>query len=252
MKASELQKELYDILDISSFPGDASLNGVQIASSDKDVGKVAFAVDACLETIVKAAEAGADMLVVHHGLFWGRALAIAGSHYERVKACLDADMSLFACHLPLDAHPLYGNNAQMALALGMDGYDPFGEYKGKSIGFKGKLPVGMTLPDIAFRLGFTFEGGLKLLPFGKTVVETVGIISGAAGDDVAQAVEEGLDLFITGDVPHEVYHYVEENHINLIGGGHYRSEVFGVKALERLVKGRYGLETVFIDSETGL
>lgn len=252
MRTHEFFKELYDILDIGAFKNDIALNGVQITSSDKEMKKVAFAVDACLDTIVKASDAGADVLVVHHGLFWGQPLSITGSHYERVRRCIESDMALFAAHIPLDAHPLYGNNAQMALKLGMSGYDPFGTFRGMSIGFKGELPVEMTLPDIAYRLGFSYEGGLKLLPFGKTLIKTVGIVSGGAGFDVKDAIEEGLDLFITGDCPHEIYHLVEESGINMISGGHYRSELFGVKALERLCKGKWGLETMFVDSETGL
>ena len=252
MKTRELVKELYDILAIDDFKQDISLNGLQIACSDKEIKKVAFAVDACKETLSRAAAWGADMLIVHHGLFWGKPIAIDGAHYDRVKLCFDNDMGLFAVHIPLDAHPLYGNNAQMALKLGMNSFDSFGSFRGMPCGFKGELPYEMGLEEVCFRLGFSFETGLHVLPFGKQMVKTVGIISGGAGWDVLDAIEEGLDLYITGEIPHEVYHTCEEEGISVIAGGHYRSEVFGVKALSRLLKGKYGIETEYFEVDTKL
>lgn len=251
MNLKETCEKFYDLLDISSYQ-DISLNGLQIESSNKEIRKIAFAVDACMDTICRAVDDGADMLFVHHGLFWGRPVAIADNHYQRVKKCIGSDMALFACHIPLDAHPLYGNNAQMALRLGMTSYDPFGEFMGKSIGFKGSLPFPMTAMEIARLLGFDREGGLKVVSFGKDMIGTVGIISGGASGDVVSAVEEGLDLFITGELRHEDYHFVKEHNMNMIAGGHYRSEVFGVQSLMRYVKGEWGIESFFVDSETGL
>ena len=231
MTRDELVKHYYDILDISAFD-DISLNGLQISMSNKEVKKVAFAVDASMDSITVAADEGADLLFVHHGLFWGSPIAISGMHYHRVKKALDNDMGLFACHIPLDAHPLYGNNAQMALRLGMTSYDPFGTFKGKYVGFKGKL--------------------LRTICFGKDMVETVGIISGGASGDVRDAIQENLDCFITGEVEHSDFHLVKESNMNMIAGGHYRSEVFGVKAMMRYTEKELGLESFFIDAETAL
>ncbi len=242
---------LEERLDIKGFD-DISLNGFQIAGPDRELRKAAFAVDASFESIDRAVSASADILVVHHGLFWGHPIAISGNHYARVKRAIDGNLSLFACHLPLDAHPLYGNNAQMAISLGMAGYDPFGTFRGRTIGFKGRLPFPMTVPEVARILGFSAESGTRILKFGKDMVETVGIISGGAGDDVVQAIDEGLDLFITGEVPHEVYSTVRESGINLLAGGHYQSEVFGVKALQRMTEKELGIESVFLDIPTGL
>ena len=252
MLVSEYGKELRGRLDMSSFTCDISLNGFQIQGPDRELTKVAFAVDAAYETIDRAAEAGAELLVVHHGMFWGRPLAVTGSHYQRLKRAMDAGLSLFACHLPLDAHPLYGNNAQMCLTMGMTSYDPFYAFKGKYIGFKGRLPFPMTVSEIARLLGFTGKPGVIALEFGKERVETVGVISGNGGNDVGEAIDEGLDLHITGTCPHEVYHLCKENHMNLLSGGHYLSEIFGVKALERMAVKEFGLSTVFLDAETGL
>lgn len=252
MFLSEYGKELWTRLDISSFPFDKSLNGFQIECPDKEIKKVAFAVDASAETIDRAADEGADVLVVHHGLFWGEPIAIKGAHYRRVKRAIDSGLSLFAAHLPLDAHPLYGNNAQMALRLGMTSYDPFALFHGTYVGFKGSLPFPMTIPEIARLLGFDREGGMDVLKFGPDMISSVAIVSGAGGDDIEEAIAEGVDLFITGVAPHVIYHTAKENAMNVLSGGHYRSEVFGVKALERLTKGEWKLDTVFIDAETGL
>lgn len=252
MFIKEYTDELTKRLDIESFPFDISLNGVQIGAPERDLKKAAFAVDASFDTIDQAIENGADILVVHHGLFWGSPLAITGHHYRRVKRALDSSLVLFACHLPLDAHPLYGNNAQMAMVLGMTGFDPFGEYKGRKIGFKGNLPFPMTIPEIARLLGFSEETGMQVIKFGADMISSVGIISGAGGDDVDQAIAEGLDLFITGTAPHEIFHTVKENGTNLLAGGHYRSEVFGVKALMRMTEKEFGIPSFFIDAETGL
>lgn len=252
MLVSEFGKELWERLDMAAFSFDISLNGFQIQGPDKELKKVAFAVDAAYETIDRAAEAGADLLVTHHGLFWGRPIAVTGPHYAKLKRAMDSGLSLFACHLPLDAHPVYGNNAQMCLTLGMAEFDPFALYKGKYIGFKGRLPFPMTIEEIARLLGFSGKEGAMALTFGKPMIETCGIVSGAGGDDVGAAIEEGLDLFITGVCPHEMYHLCKESGMNVLAGGHYLSEVFGVKALQKLAGKEFGLETVFIDAETGL
>lgn len=251
MLISEFTDHLSKILDIASFD-DISLNGVQIASPDREVKKVAFAVDACYKTISEAAEWGADILVVHHGLFWGRPIAIKGDHYKRVKCALDNNLTLFAAHLPLDAHMLYGNNAQMAISLGMREYDPFGYFKGKAIGVKGKLPFPMTVEEIIRLLGLDPDFSDIITDDVEKKIETVGIISGGGGSDVQDAIDQGLDLYITGEILHQNYHTAREAGISVISGGHYRTEVFGVKALERMTKRQFEIETKFIEAETGL
>ena len=220
------------MLEISAFD-DFSMNGIQIGGPDREISKVAFAVDASLCTIEKAAEAGADMLVVHHGLFWGDPIAIDGAHYKRVKTALDSSLFLFTAHLPLDAHPALGNNAQMAMRLGMKEWDPFGFYKGKFIGVKGKLPFPMTIEEVALLLNFHLPSSF-VLQGDKEKAETVGIISGGGSSDVHDAIKEGLDLYITGEFLHQDYSDAAESGISVLAGGHYRSEVFGVKALQRM------------------
>ena len=186
MKLNELDAFLKERLAINDFPFDVSLNGVQVACSDKEIRKIGFAVDASLATIKAAAEQECDMLFVHHGLFWGKPLAVSGPHYERIRTLIGSDTALYACHLPLDAHPVYGNNAQMAMALGMREYDMFGMYHGSTIGVKGNLPFEMSLEEVCGLLGFSENTGLRILPFGKEKVKSVGIISAGHDADCGQ------------------------------------------------------------------
>lgn len=251
MLISEYTDFISKLLELDSFD-DISLNGIQIGSEDREVKKVAFAVDACQATIDAAVAAGADVLVVHHGLFWGRPIAIKGDHYKRVKKAIDNNLTLFAAHLPLDGHMLYGNNAQMAISLGMREYDPFGYYKGKAIGVKGKLPFPMTVEEIIRLLGLDPVFSTIITDDMERKIESVGIISGCGGDEVRDAIAAGLDCYITGEVMHQNYHTAKEAGLTVISGGHYRTETFGVKALERITKREYDLETVFISAETGL
>lgn len=253
MNLPEFDAHFQELLDM---PGtakiDSSTNGVQISCSDKKILKVATAVDACAESAARAAAWGADLLFVHHGVFWGRVVPVTGVHYNRVKSFLDNDMALYAAHLPLDQHPVYGNNAQIAGRLELGQIEPFGEYKGAMIGFQGRLDEPMSLKEIALRLFGTSDDLLGLLPFGPESVQTVGVISGGAPWDVVQAIDLGLDLFITGDAAHSVYHNCLEAGINVMFGGHYRTETFGVEAIADYCSSTLGLESTFIDIPTGL
>ncbi len=231
---------------------DVSINGLQIGDLEQDVKRIAFAVDSGLEVVKRASEMDADMLFVHHGLFWGRQQAIVGQHFNRVKAFIDSDMALYAVHLPLDVHPSLGNNAGIAMALGLEEFEPFGSYKGMKIGFKGVLDKPLSVDDVISCLGLCESDCLRVLRFGKDLVSSVGFVSGGAVFEVFDAIDEGLDLYITGDAGHEVYHNCKEAGINMISGGHYNTETFGVKLVSEFVKRDLGLETFFIDVPTGL
>ncbi len=231
---------------------DASANGIQVDRENQTLKKIVFSVDACLESFRRAAEQKADLLFVHHGLFWGKVLRVEGVHYRRLKYLLDHDIALYAVHLPLDMHPEIGNNAGLAEQLGLEAKDACGEYKGKEIGIKGRLPVPLTVDEAAARLFSSPVRPLGKLPFGPEKIESVGIISGGAPFEVMQAVEEGLDCYITGDASHSIYHFAMEAGINVIFGGHYETEIWGVKNLSRLLTEETGIETEFIDVPTGL
>ncbi len=253
MTLSELDAFLSSTLDHPAWTSrDKSLNGLQVGRSNPEVSRVAFAVDACLQSFERAVAAGADVLVVHHGLFWGSPLAVTGGHRERLKYLFDHDLALWASHLPLDAHPLLGNNAGLALALGLGDLKPFGEYRGAKIGVKGALPAPLTLDRVCEVLFHGRENALQVLPFGKHEVSTIGLVSGGAAHDVADAIAEGLDLFVTGDADHTIHHVALEAGINVISGGHYATETWGVKQLAAYVQKTLGLSTVFLDLPTGL
>jgi dinuclear metal center YbgI/SA1388 family protein len=228
---------------------DYSDNGLQVEGSD-DVTRLAFAVDACQETIAGAVAAGAQMLIVHHGLFWGKVLRVVGPHRRRVQALLDGDCSLYAAHLPLDRHPEVGNNAQLARLLGLTVTGGLGEAFG--------LPVGViasaTTPRAALvaRLAASLGVSPLVLPEGPEHVRRVGIISGGAARDIATAAAAGCDTYITGETSHSSYHDAAEYAINVIYAGHYATETVGLKALATHLDVQFALPSTFIDRPTGL
>ncbi len=230
---------------------DSALNGIQVGDAAADVSRVAFAVDACRDTLIRTREEGAQVLFVHHGLFWGRVMPLCGIHGERVRFLMKNDIALYACHLPLDRHGELGNNAQIAKFLRLEDVKPFGDYKGQKIGCKGHLPQGMDLESIVLRLFGAWDDRINALKFGPENIRHIGIVSGGAVDQVSQAIDEGLDLYITGDAAHSVYHQCREAGINVLFAGHYLTEVFGVRAMAECVKMELGLETKFIDVPTG-
>ena len=253
MKLTELTAYLSSRLELEAYESiDESLNGLQVGRADKDVRKVVCAVDASLATFQAAVETGADAIFVHHGLFWGQSLAITGAHYARIALLLSQDIALLAAHLPLDAHPVLGNNATIARLVGVVDPQPFGVYHGRSIGYQGVLEVPLTAEEICSRLGLSEETGLHVLPFGRQPIRTVGIVSGGAAREVQEAIELGLDAYITGEASHTMYPVCQEAGITMICGGHYATEVFGVQQVAKELSEKFGLETSFLALPTAL
>ncbi|MDX9957052.1 MAG: Nif3-like dinuclear metal center hexameric protein [Spirochaetia bacterium] len=241
------------LLDITAFRNlDDSLNGLQVGRSGGAVRKMAFAVDASLETIRRAREAGAQALFVHHGLFWGKPVPVTGNLHARLSELLAADMALFACHLPLDAHAELGNNAVLARMLGLKDIQPFGEYHGIKIGFKGILDPALDLAGAIRKVLPAGDQARTVLPFGPEYISKVAVVSGGAPFELLQAASEGLDLYITGEPSHSIYHEAAESRINFVAAGHYATEVHGVKAVAERVSRELGLETLFVAQPTGL
>ena len=253
MNTEELDSYFRSVLDMNIVAGiDSSMNGFQVDKGSKTVQKVAFAVDASLETFRKAADWKADVLFVHHGLFWGFPVAVTGNHYERLSFLIENNLSLYAAHLPLDMNPVVGNNYGIAKQLQLDKLEPFGSYKGVKIGVSGILKQEKTLDEILSLLGTDRREVLGVLPYGKDSVSTVAVVSGGATREVIQALGQEIDLYITGDLSHGVYHTCLEGGINMISGGHYLTETFGPKLLSEKLKKDTSVETVFIDVPTGL
>jgi dinuclear metal center YbgI/SA1388 family protein len=245
IRRDELVKWLDGYLRTDTFR-DKSLNGLQIEGRE-DVSRVVVAVDSSLRTIEEAADSGADMLITHHGLFWGEPLSLTGAHRRRVKAALDAGLNLYVSHLPLDAHPEVGNNAVLAQALSLQNVAPFG-----GIGLSGELPIPMTLQDLADRLQ-KLTGEICLVHGGGPgEVRRVGLCSGSAAGLIVAAAQAGLDTYITGEPEHKHFHDPFENGVNAVYAGHYETETFGVRALATKLEDTFGLPWQFIHVPTGL
>ena len=205
-------------LDVAAF-SDVSNNAIQIDREGDAVTKVAFAVDASLEAVQAAAAAGAQLLVVHHGISWGGGIQrLTDGVYNVVKAAMDANLALYAVHLPLDANHAYGNNYELARYLGLKNLKPAFVYHGETIGVIGTLPNG----------------------------KKVGVCSGGAGCHAVDAKALGCDLFITGEADWGETIAAENVGMPFVCAGHYQTETFGVKAVAKAMARQLKVATVFI------
>jgi dinuclear metal center YbgI/SA1388 family protein len=253
MTTRKLDDFFRSLLDIEGFSDiDVSLNGIQVDNDGAELGKIAFAVDACLETFKRAAAAGAGMLFVHHGLFWGEPLRIQGVLRSRIQFLMEHNLALYAVHLPLDEHPQWGNNGVLAERLGIVAPEPFGRYHGRKIGYKGTLKTPLTVDEAVRRISFMDRPPLGVYPFGKEQSQTCAVISGGAAKEALQAIAEGVDLYVTGEHSHQVYHEALEGRLNMIAGGHYTTEVWGVRKVMEQCGLQLHIDTEFIDVPTGL
>jgi dinuclear metal center YbgI/SA1388 family protein len=249
MELYELAAALDAELAVETFD-DHAHNGLQIAGPG-EVRRVCTAVDATLETVRLAAEAGADLLVCHHGLSWGDSLArLTHLNYRRVRAFLEADLALYACHLPLDAHPVLGNNARLADALGLAERAPFGAYHGRAIGVQGRLPSPVAYAAFKQAVATVTGGRLQSMDFGTAdPVSRIGIVSGGAADCVAEAARAGLDVFVSGEPTLQGYSLARDLGMHAVFAGHHATECFGVRALGEWLAATYGLDVRFIGQE---
>lgn len=250
MRRDELVTYLDSYLRVKAIE-DSSNNGLQVEGAAK-VARLAFAVDAGLAAFEGARAAGAQMLVVHHGLYWSKPVLVTGIHRRRLAALLDADLSLYASHLPLDFHEEVGNNATLARWLNLKEAAPFGDYKGHPAGVAGQLPKARSLAQFVAETEASLgEPAVKVWAFGSETVERIGIVSGGAGFLVGEAAKADVDVYLTGEVSHNVYHDARELGLNVVYGGHYATETAGLKALAEHLSDRFDLETVFLDLPTG-
>jgi dinuclear metal center YbgI/SA1388 family protein len=253
MTAKNLDDFFQSILDVQGFRDlDSSMNGIQVDNDGADIQKIAFAVDASLETFKRCADCGAGMLFVHHGLFWGSPIRVAGGFRARLAFLLSHNIALYAAHLPLDQHPEVGNNAALADLLGIEHKEPFGLYKGRKIGFKGILKEPLSTEEAVRRISFMNRPPTAVHPFGKKENNVCAVVSGGAAMEAMQAIEENIDLYVTGEAAHSVYHLAMEAHLNMIAGGHYNTEVWGVRRMMEKCARETKLQTEFIDAPTGL
>jgi len=226
-----------------------ALNGLQLANGGT-ISRVTAAVDLCDATVQMAAQQGADLLLVHHGLFWGGLQRLTGRAYRRVAGLIRHNIALYSAHLPLDVHPEVGNNAVLAHRLGVARRGEFGEEYGMRIGVWGEVDIPRAV--LAQRLGEVVGGQPRLMPFGPERVRRVGIVTGAAGSMIGQAAAQGLDTYITGDGAHHTFFDAEELGLNVFYAGHYATETFGVKALAERLCTEFDLPWTFLDHPTDL
>ncbi len=242
------REDIVNFLDsylLSATVPDSSLNGLQVQGRPS-VRKIVFGVSANMELFKKAKAAKADMIVVHHGLLWGKEQALTGIFGRRVGFLLENKISLVGYHLPLDKHPVCGHNAQLAHVLGVQHLRPFATYHRQEIGFCGTIKPS-DLPTLKRKLEKACGAKAFVLPYGPNRISKVGIVSGGGWSMITDALQAKLDLFVTGSVDEPLQELCREGNINCIALGHYNSEKTGVLALMQLVAQQFSIETEFID-----
>lgn len=233
--------------EIPDYPN--ALNGLQLENGG-GVRKIVAAVDACLPVVREAVARQGDLLLVHHGMFWQGARRIEGSQYEKLKLAMDNNLAIYSAHIPLDVHPVSGNNVLLAKAIGLKNLKPFFAWQGIQLGLRSLIQTSRA--DLVARVEAAVGGEVHLCPGGPEQVSRVGVVSGGAGAEIHTAAGEGIDTFVTGEGPHWSYTAAEELGVNVIYGGHYATETFGVKALAKHLAAKYSLEWEFVDHPTGL
>lgn len=231
---------------IADYQG--AYNGLQLENAG-EVTSIAVAVDAC-ESVLARAAGHADLLLVHHGLFWSGGAPWTGANYRKFRIALEHNLAIYSSHLPLDLHPELGNNAVLARHLGMPSAIPFLELKGREIGLLADWEI--ALPDLLDRVEAATGARPHFCPGGPGICRRVGLATGGAGSEIAAAAAAGLDTFITGEGPHWSYTLAEELGVNLVYAGHYATETFGVRALAEKIRQSFSIPWHFIDHPTGL
>jgi dinuclear metal center YbgI/SA1388 family protein len=241
----ELIAYLDELLEPGAFE-DMSANGLQVPGS-AEVELVVTGVSAHRELFERAAEAGAQLVVAHHGLFWDfQPRSLTPAMTERLRILLDNDIALAGYHLPLDAHPEVGNNALICAELGLEQAEPFGGYHGRKIGFVGRSADGVPFEELRRRCSEAFGQEPFAWDSGPELVHSVGIVSGGGASLFAEAVSLGLDAFLTGEPAEHVMADAREGGTHFIAAGHYATETFGVRRLGDLLAERFGVEHRFV------
>jgi dinuclear metal center YbgI/SA1388 family protein len=241
--------ELIGYLDELLSPGDFEdygPNGLQVPGPER-VDVVATGVSAHRELFEGAAEAGAQLVVAHHGLFWDfHPRSLSPTMKERLRLLFDADIALASYHLPLDAHPEVGNNALICAALGLERAEPFGEHRGRGVGFVGRSAEGVPFDELRARCVEVFGQEPFTWDSGPELVRSVGIVSGAAASSFGEAIAHGLDAFLTGEPAEHVMADARESGTHFMAAGHYATETFGVRRLGELLAAEFGVEHRFV------
>ncbi len=252
MHLHTLTTYLNDVLrikEIADYPG--ALNGLQAENFSGQVTKIAAAVDAHLPVVQQAVLKGCDFLLVHHGMFWNGPHPLVGSQFAKIQTCVQGNLAVYSAHLPLDGHTVFGNSMLLAKALeDSDRWEPFFPYKNFDIGVRAEIHLNRD--ELVSRLADVLGSPVHLCPGGPETTGHIGVVTGGAGSEIASMKEAGIDTFITGEGPHWSYTLAEELGINVLYGGHYATETFGVKALAAHLSEQFEVPWEFIDHPTGL
>ncbi len=232
---------------------DRSMNGLQVHGAD-DITGIALGVDACQALFDRAVELNCNYVVVHHGFFWGSPFPVTELWSRRYRSLLNNHISLYACHLPMDANPEVGHNILIAGDLDLQQIRPFGHYKGHLIGFCGELAEPALRSDMTARLMDQFGEGVRVLDFGSETIHRIAVVSGDPCDleMLEEAVAAGIDLFVTGETDHASYHLIQELQLNVAFCGHYATETRALKHLAGQLAGAFPVPVHFVDIPTGL
>jgi dinuclear metal center YbgI/SA1388 family protein len=243
---AEIVAFLDELLEPAAFD-DYGPNGLQVPGADR-VQKVVTGVSGQLELFRRAAASGAQLVLVHHGILWDfHPRRIGRAQHARLKTLIEHDIALAAYHLPLDAHPVHGNNALIAAGLKCARTEPFARHRGRDIGVAGYFDPPLELSELVARVRTLTGRDPLVVGDGPKLVGRLGIVSGAAAGDLAEAVERGLDAFLTGEPREHVMADAQEEGVHFIAAGHYATETFGIRRLGELVADRFGIEHEFID-----
>jgi len=226
-----------------------AVNGLQMENRGH-VTRIVTAVDASFTTVKLAIAAGADLLMVHHGLFWSTRQPWTGRNYALLRLLVENNLAVYSAHLPLDFHPRLGNNALLCAALGLKKPRPFLLMGGQHYGLQSRAAVSRS--TLAARLARVTGEKPLVIPAGPETCQRIGIVTGGAGEFLQKAAAEGVDTFVTGEGPHWTYALAEESGVNVLYGGHYATETFGVKALAAHLAQKFKIPWKFLDYPTGL
>ncbi len=245
-KRDEIVRFMNEYLSAGDYK-DYCKNGLQIEGTH-EVTKIVTGVSCSLELFERAAQEGAQMVLVHHGLIWNMFPGvITGVMKQRMKVLFDHDMNLCSYHLPLDGHQEIGHSAMIAKGIKLPSWEPFGSYNGAFIGVHGTYSAPVKLADVCARIKETCGRETLVLGPERDLVNSVAIVSGGGGDLAEQALEAGADVFISGEAKEQSQAFCREAGLTFIEAGHYYSERPGILALGDLLASHFNIEVVFVE-----
>jgi dinuclear metal center YbgI/SA1388 family protein len=243
--------EYLSLLGHPDYP--TALNGLQVSGEPgRPIRRIGAAVDASEAVLVDAVNREVDLLLVHHGLFWGGLRPVTGRRYRKLTHLLTSGMALYSAHLPLDAHPVVGNCALLCRELGVRVEGRFGDYKGAEIGWWGRLDHPTPATELVALAARAVEGPARGIGDESAVIDRVGVITGGGAGFLEEASQRGLDALVTGEGAHHSFADAHELGVHLVLAGHYATETFGVKALGAQLAEKYDIDWVFLDHPSGL